>query len=200
VPKDEVDYRLLKTVCSTARWMNGIGIRCVEAHLLEIIGMSFHDRRPSSLPEDATIGAVDYLRRARRLRHRLRHNPARLHACLRKLTSEPSTPVTVARAVPAGVAGPLQADPIAMLAFTDEVTDALDGCVLRYSNRLSLLARAADLGISRFEANLIIATVQHRCETPPPPPTAKSYWPTLIVVVIALQAAIVLMVWRLFGV
>jgi len=100
-----------------------------------------------------------------------------------------------------GLAAPfLQADPIVVSAFTDQVTQALDGYVLRYSNRLALLASAAKLGISRFEANLIIATVQYRHNTPPPPPTTGSFWPMLIAFVITVQAAIVLAVWRLFGV
>ncbi|MCY2954181.1 MAG: hypothetical protein NTU53_19780 [Planctomycetota bacterium] len=163
--------------------------------------MPFHERRPSWIAEDAALGSADTLRRARRLRHRLRHDPARLHACLRNLCSKSATPAAATRALAPRLAAPfLQADPIVVSAFTDQVTQALDGYVLRYSNRLALLASAAKLGISRFEANLIIATVQYRHNTPPPPPTTGSFWLMLIAFVITVQAAIVLAVWRLFGV
>ena len=38
----------------------------------------------------------------------------------------------------------------------------MEGAVLRYSRRMELLRSARRLGIGRFEANLIIATVLHR--------------------------------------
>ena len=40
--------------------------------------------------------------------------------------------------------------------------DRLDGSVLRYSMRLQLLRIGMQLGLSRFDACLIIAQVQHR--------------------------------------
>jgi hypothetical protein len=45
--------------------------------------------------------------------------------------------------------------------FADLVAAKLVGTVLPFSHRESLLQAAAERGISRFEANLIIATVQH---------------------------------------
>ena len=47
-------------------------------------------------------------------------------------------------------------------AFAAEVEAALEGPVLRYSQRRRLLKAAARAGVGRFEANLIIAAVQHR--------------------------------------
>lgn len=65
------------------------------------------------------------------------------------------------------------ADIPAFTAFADEVADALDGRDLRYSQRLRLLKRADHFGIRRFDANLVIAMVQHRMGEvyiPPPEP------------------------------
>jgi len=42
------------------------------------------------------------------------------------------------------------------------VADHMTGRVLRYSARQALIHHATRLGIGRFEANLIIAAVQHR--------------------------------------
>lgn len=42
------------------------------------------------------------------------------------------------------------------------VIERLDGPILRYSMRLELMSNAAQLGISRFDAALVIAQVQHR--------------------------------------
>lgn len=46
--------------------------------------------------------------------------------------------------------------------FAEAVADALVAGVLPYADRQRLLRRAARLGIGRFDANLIIASVQHR--------------------------------------
>jgi hypothetical protein len=47
-------------------------------------------------------------------------------------------------------------------AFARIVAEQINGPVLPYSTRSNLLALAARRGIGRFEANLIIALVQHR--------------------------------------
>ena len=46
--------------------------------------------------------------------------------------------------------------------FAALVADSMDGNVIRYSQRLELLRKAWGMDIPRFEANLIIAAVQHR--------------------------------------
>ena len=46
--------------------------------------------------------------------------------------------------------------------FADRVVAAMDDDLLRYTKRLELLKAAGRSGIGRFEANLIIAAVQHR--------------------------------------
>ena len=50
----------------------------------------------------------------------------------------------------------------AALDFADLVAEQLVGTVLPWSRRESLVRAAAKLGISRFEANLIIAAVQNQ--------------------------------------
>ena len=68
----------------------------------------------------------------------------------------------------------------------------MTGGVLPYSRRVALLRVARKLGINRFEANLIIAAVQHREPTPPvgdgkceepPPRRGAMLWVTGLVVV-----------------
>ncbi len=46
--------------------------------------------------------------------------------------------------------------------FAESVVRAIEGGTLRYSRRQKLLREANRLGIERFEANLIIAVVQHK--------------------------------------
>jgi len=52
--------------------------------------------------------------------------------------------------------------------FAGEVINRLDGTILRYSMRLQLLHIGGQLGLSRFDACLIIAQVQHRATQAPP--------------------------------
>jgi hypothetical protein len=56
------------------------------------------------------------------------------------------------------------APPVDARTFARQIRDALDGKLLHYSDRMSLLREADRMGIGRFEANLLIATVQHRAQ------------------------------------
>jgi hypothetical protein len=86
-----------------------------------------------------------YVRQARRLRATLGREPAKLHRALRELSAgEPVQPASPASRLAALAASQMQGD------------------ILSYSARLSLLKQAQRLGIERFEANLIIASAQHR--------------------------------------
>lgn len=98
---------------------------------------------------------LDYCRRARALRWRLRDQPLRLHRSLGKLAIGPT-----AKAVPTERA-------VAQW-YLDYVTRKMEDPVLRYSLRLELLATAAKVGIGRFEANLLIAVVQQQMDAPKP--------------------------------
>jgi hypothetical protein len=82
------------------------------------------------------------------------------------------------------------------------VADRLEGKFLRYSTRLELLQIAAELGISRFQANLMIAAVQHQLGdeiTGLPAQQSRSRWPLIMVAVLVLQSGIVLAAWELFA-
>jgi hypothetical protein len=145
--------------------------------------------------------AVAYCRAARRLRGRLADRPARLHRALRELnlatTDSSSTPKPPAATTsPAGPA----AD------FAAEVARRMDGPVLRQAQRRALLAYAARAGIGRFEANLIIAAVQHerRGESGLPQPTLPSSEPPRVtraapvLAALTLQGLIAWGAWRVW--
>jgi hypothetical protein len=95
----------------------------------------------------------------------------------------------------------LWADVPAFTAFAQEVHEAMEGTELRYSKRQYLLKRADHYGIKRFDANLVIAMVQHRLgglEQSPPETTRRS--PVLIAAVfLAVQSIIVIAGWWLIA-
>jgi hypothetical protein len=89
--------------------------------------------------------------------------------------------------------------------FAGYVLSNLDGPVLRYSDRLVLLANAERRGIGRFEANLIIAAVLHQhgmgqeYEIPPVPGAGWREWAWPVVTFVGLQGAIVMGAWWVLG-
>jgi len=102
---------------------------------------------------DISIIARAYCQRARLIRRSLlaAHHLAPIAACDR-------------------VFDRLQPDPRAQLA--EAVLERLDGPILRYSMRLELLGIARRLRLSRFDACLIIAQVQHRAANGPAAPVS----------------------------
>jgi len=137
-------------------------------------------------PELDPAAAVAYCREARRLRHRLKHAPARLHRSLGELRP--------AR----GAAKQITETPNDL--FAASVATAIERSTLRYSRRLALLKEAQHLGIERFEANLIIAMVQHRLgQLDIPEQPSRSRVPAWLIVT-AVQVVIIgtaLILWRL---
>ena len=97
----------------------------------------------------------DYRRCARRLRAAHPDNPARLQPALKQLARAMDDQRTTFPGLEDQFDTPARG-------FAGEVSSHIAGKSLRYSDRLKLLARADELGIGRFEANLIIALVQHR--------------------------------------
>ena len=88
--------------------------------------------------------------------------------------------------------------------FAELVRQRMDGPVLRYSHRARLIREAQRRGIGRFEANLIIAAVQHqrrpaRCEVEPVAPRASSSssWMPVVIGFCATQCAVVTGLWWL---
>jgi hypothetical protein len=90
--------------------------------------------------------AAEYARQARRLRARFSDQPGRLHQALRDLPV--SAPAIAVPQTPADQ-------------FAQIVAASMEAGLLRYSTRLTLLRKAMAMGIDRFAANLIIATVQN---------------------------------------
>ncbi|MEM8872740.1 MAG: hypothetical protein AAGD32_00645 [Planctomycetota bacterium] len=96
--------------------------------------------------------------------------------------------------------------------FAVMVAERLDGGTLPYDNRLQLLAHAQKVGLRIFEANLIIAAVQHNAPTlklvqPDPPSRRKAdkgecswiskWWKPIVVVLLLEVAAVVAWLsWR----
>ena len=136
-----------------------------------------------------------YRRAARRLRGRWVHRPHRLHLALKALAQEqpipPAVPTTKAKAKHE--------------AFAAAVLGRMDGPVLRHAERRRLLAAAHGMGIERFDANLIIAAVQH--ERRPIAPTsggsvvkpAQRRFPRgALILVLAVEAAVAWGAWAVF--
>ena len=134
-----------------------------------------------------------YCRAARRLRGRHARQPAKLHNALCELSRRQDA----ARPAPAGFA------PVAGTrcdAFAMEVVNLLEGPTLRHSQRRALLATAHRLGIGRFEANLVIAAVQHRHIAEAPAGEVGSATSRVsrlgpFALIVAVQSCIVLWAW-----
>jgi hypothetical protein len=134
-----------------------------------------------------------YRREARRLRSRLTGKPDELYGSLRQLSERYdrlySPPTRIPRT-------PIEG-------FADLVTREVRAGLLPYSNRLGLLATAGQLGIGRFEANLIIASVQHRYAASGERPFSEDRrssgrFVNLLVFLLA-QTTIVLLAWLAFA-
>lgn len=89
-------------------------------------------------------------------------------------------------------------DSLAVRAFTHQVALATTSSCMRYSQRLQLLAMAQKAGISRFEANLIIAAIEHRTGHRGHAPASSSSSPAIVRLVgaaLLAQVAILATAW-----
>jgi hypothetical protein len=83
--------------------------------------------------------------------------------------------------------------------FADQVFENLTEGVLPFSRRLDLLGTAEDLGIGRFQANLIIAAVQHQHGASGGAESRKTDFPLLpIVTFLVIQCGILAAIWGIF--
>ena len=149
-------------------------------------------REPLSVPPSVSA----YCRQARRLRGTLARQPARMHRKLRELASTQPAPAASAQPAPSHARE-----------FAEQVEAALEGSVLRYARRRALISKAKTLGISDFQASLLIAAVQHerrRAGAVGVPVTGhvagrrsiSSVAPLLVV--IAVESLVALGVWQVF--
>lgn len=174
---------------------------------------------------DARAATDDYRRKARHIRKLYADNPARLHHSLRQLSRrhDERTAAQTHSAVRSSLdvesprvhrftclgtdgayasarAGNSRA---AVDWFADRIAAQLDRGpqILHYSQRLALLKDAARMGIGRFPANLMIATLQHERRGFPPAPredaAAERQRPRLLIptFVMVIQAAIIWAAW-----
>jgi hypothetical protein len=151
---------------------------------------------PSIAVPPRTEPHADYRRQARRIRSVFRAQPTVRMRALRELAArEDERRGNKAMMSDAVVALPLGA----AQSFSGLVREHLDGPVLRYSHRANLLRAAERSGIGRFEANLIIAAVQHqaggmnRAESVAP----SESWRAALIGFIATQGAILSALWWL---
>jgi hypothetical protein len=140
---------------------------------------------------DAPSRAGAYCRAARRIRGRWSDRPGRLHRELRDLAARHDADRLAPPPLGHGTCG----------TFAREVVRRLEGPVLRHAERRRLLASARRMGIGRFEANLIIAAVQHgrRPEVTSQAPQSRRRWGlTPIALVIGTEMAIAWGAWLVF--
>ena len=156
----------------------------------------------TSSPPIPTAPHAEYRRRARRIRSVFAAPPVVRMRALSELAREqdrvrreapPAGPVTT---LPEGRAG----------RFAELVRERMDGPVLRYSHRAVMIRDAARHGVGRFEANLIIAAVQHQSRTtrsmsatPRDAGAAGAAWTPAIAAVATTQSLIAAAVWWVVG-
>ena len=107
--------------------------------------------------------------------------------------------VAEAAAADGGWGLPASSPPAVVRGFARAVGDRLDGGVLRWDDRRDLIARARRLGIDRFEANLIIASVQHNAPTVSTPDDSASSWTHSVAIFAIVQSIIVIAAWWVIG-
>lgn len=138
---------------------------------------------------------ADYRRRARRIRSVFRAQPTVRMRALRELAANEDA----RRGEPVGTDVAVRMPLGSAQTFADLVRQRMDGPVLRYSHRASLLRAAERSGVGRFEANLIIAAVQHQAgEGAGAESVASSHpWCAAALGFVATQGAILSALWWL---
>jgi hypothetical protein len=108
------------------------------------------------MPAAAIDSSAFYRREARRLRHDLRDEPARMHRSLQALSQwhDLTSPK------PAVWKQETRTNHVQDLVAS--VVEQMEGPILRYPARVALLKQARRAGLGQFDANLIITAVQHR--------------------------------------
>ena len=151
----------------------------------------------------ASIAA--YVRTARRLRAQHYRDPGRLHRSLQAMSGL----IPVIDTAEGRLSGNIHVRSGRAADFAAMVGVELEAGILRYSSRQKLLVAAGAMGIERFEANLLIAAVQHTSggkatlAMPKAPVGAQlprrgtfrcTFLPTAVAVAVV-QAAIIAGVW-----
>ena len=143
-----------------------------------------------------------YRREARRVRGRLPRGSAELYRSLRQLSDRHDAQYAAGCACHASLIDLNPGDQGEYGRFASEVATNLAGGVLSYSKRLELLDAASRHGIGRFQANLVVAAVQHRMGMPAGGRARCSAkrMPRIapVLVAVVLQSLILALAWNLF--
>jgi hypothetical protein len=134
---------------------------------------------------------ADYRRQSRRLRARFPSDSPHLYRHLQFLSRQSD-------AQAGGLSPASGSDPLER--FTQQIARSLAGPILPYSQRLALLKQAGRQGIERFEANLMIAAVQHRVASRTIATHVPRRWSSLagqFLFFLFIQAGILLGIWRI---
>jgi hypothetical protein len=182
-------------------------LRCVAARVVR--GPAPEAPGASKPPghDDASIGpsTAPYRAAARLLRGSFASDPVRLQRSLLELARREDARRDAAsrRADPVVSALHGMVNGEAAERFAELVRQHLGGPVLCYEDRQSLLRAAARLGIGRFDANLIIAAMQHRAEGKHIPVRSATvggsrldakWWPA-VTVALAVEATLSVLAW-----
>lgn len=143
---------------------------------------------------------MSYARQARRIRRAFRSAPNSRYLALRKLADSHD----------AMAAAPVT-DRSAIQVFARLAQSQLTGPLLTYSARQALIARARQMGITRFDANLVIAAVVHNAPggdavaevidavTRDDRRPAWGAWAGLLAATLVVQTGIVLAIWAMLA-
>ena len=143
--------------------------------------------------------SYSYRREARRLRGHLAGRPIELYRSLRRLSDRHDACVPDSSEDQVTACHESFAAPDRFRSFADQVGRCLDGEILSYSRRLRLLKSADGLGIGRFQANLIIAAIQHRFGQAAASTIATTRRPTAgWLVFLLVQSLILILAWAAF--
>jgi hypothetical protein len=150
------------------------------------------------MPQAAFTNPSDAYRKcARRLRGKLDGNPAGLYRSLRELSDGYDKQYQNASSQTGSLGAARPAED-----FAAKILRKIRNGVLSYSDRLHLLKIAEELDITRFDANLIIAAVQHRAQAKASPEirTSRFRLPGFesVIAFAAVQASILFLVWVVF--
>lgn len=144
---------------------------------------------PAAGGEPVESATADYRRRARRLRQEHRRDPQRLMRSLQALSARADAAAEREARTPAS-------ETVLGRRFAMEVVGRMDGGVLRYSARVALLKRAEELGIGRFEANLLMAMVVHAAKgAEPAKARPRRRWMAVLGVIVLVEGLIGLGAW-----
>jgi hypothetical protein len=154
--------------------------------------------------QSATVDSTHaYRREARRLRWHYANRPAELYNSLRELSARQDRTQQINQSDALAEFCPLPERVVDVSGdsrrFAQIVAGELEQGVLRFSARQRLLSAAERNGMGRFQANLVIAAVQHQHgATPSQPQRWNLRWASALLTILLLQGLIVVSMYFFF--